>query len=149
MACDATITRLDLLQRIIALLVSLADLAELVSDDSYRVRRRVLAILRPAEAVAQRCVLDWARSSGLPVPQHALFAIGALAFADNGDDPADAAALAERFRAFALALAYIAAMLEHLSSQPVDWPADRPLSAHAYASLIALRGLASRTRAPP
>ncbi|MDR7033042.1 hypothetical protein [Mesorhizobium sp. BE184] len=66
----------DVLERIVALLFALAVLAEQASSRSWFVRRRVLAILNPAEEAAYRCVADAARGFGAPVPARAIVAAG-------------------------------------------------------------------------
>ena len=103
-----TETSRTLLLRIIALLVSLADLADRASLRSRFVRRRVLASLRPAEEAAYRSIAGTARGFGVPVPANAIIAAGEwMAAADEGDDPDDARRLALRFRALAAALACV------------------------------------------
>lgn len=93
------------LLRIAALLFALADLADQASLRSRFVRRRVLAALRPAEDAAYRCIADAARACGAPVPANAIVAAGEwMAAADEGDDADDAARLALRLRALAVAL---------------------------------------------
>ncbi|WP_200948380.1 MULTISPECIES: hypothetical protein, partial [unclassified Mesorhizobium] len=64
----------DVLERIVALLFALAVLAERASSRSWFVRRRVLAILNPAEEAAYRCLADAARGFGAPVPARAIVA---------------------------------------------------------------------------
>jgi hypothetical protein len=96
------------LMRIVALLFSLADLAEQASLRSWRVRRRVLAILRPAEEAAYRSIAGAAHEFGAPIPANAIVAAGEwMAAADEGDDPDDAMRLALRLRALAIALAWV------------------------------------------
>jgi hypothetical protein len=97
----------ETLRRIVALLLSLADLADLASTRPYRIRCKVLAIVRRAEAAAFRSVAGTARDFGSPVPAQAMVAAGAWMAADDGDDPADAARLAQRLRALAFALAFL------------------------------------------
>ena len=81
-------------RRIIALLVSLAVLAERVADRSSLVRWLVLWILRRAETVVEDFVFD---ETGMPPP-----ALDGIALAGNGPD--DALRLAASFRALAAAL---------------------------------------------
>jgi hypothetical protein len=83
-----------MLRRIIALLVSLAILAERAAERSLPVRWLVLWILRRAETVVEDFVFD---ETGLPPP-----ALEGIAPAGNG--PNDALRLAARFRALAAAL---------------------------------------------
>jgi hypothetical protein len=84
-----------MLRRIIALLVSLAVLAERAAERSLPVRWFVLWILRRAETVLEDFVSD---ETGMPPP-------AMQGFAPIGNGPDDAFALAARFRAFAAALA--------------------------------------------
>lgn len=81
------------LQRIVALLLALAALAERVSGRSPVVRRLVLWLLYPAEAAARNFALDACEVS-LPTPR--------TAFSDDG--PAEALRLAQCFRALAFIL---------------------------------------------
>jgi hypothetical protein len=98
------------LERIVALLFALADLADRAGGASRSVRRTVLGILWPAEAVAREfltgfpsgfdaadCANDAAGidSSAIQPPRSAVLA----------DDRAEAARLASSFRALALLLA--------------------------------------------
>jgi len=76
----------DVLERIVALLFSLAHLADLAADLSAPRRRHVLGILSVGEAEA------WAFVFGTPVP------------ADAPDKADDAARLAARLRALAVVL---------------------------------------------
>ncbi len=95
----------DMLMRIAALLFSLAGLAEQASRRWWFVRRRVLAILAPAEEAAYRCLADAARTFGVPVPVQAMVAAGEwMAAAGDEDSPDDALRLALRLRALAAAL---------------------------------------------
>jgi hypothetical protein len=82
----------DVLERIVALLFALANLAELAADAPFLRRRQVLEILSCGEAEA------WAFVMGLPP--------GALAPTEAADD---AAGLAARLRALALALCVLLA----------------------------------------
>lgn len=86
-----------MLAHIVVLLFALAELAERAACRSHPVRRQVLAILRPAEAVARGMV----PAAG---PLQVLFAkLAAIAFG-RGDSPADAMRMALRLRALASAL---------------------------------------------
>ncbi len=80
------------LMRIVALLVSLADLAESASRRCRPVRSFVLWLLRPAESLAWDLVIG-------AQPPAASISIGPA-----GDDPADAMRLAENFRDLACEL---------------------------------------------
>ena len=88
----------EVLQRIVALLFALAELADDASTRSRRVRRKVLSILLRGEAVARQ-LLSWeVLKSGKPV---------CLPACPCGDSIDDAMQLADCFRAMAVALAYI------------------------------------------
>ena len=78
------------LMRIVALLFSLADLAESASRRCLLVRRFVLWLLRPAERLSQDFVIGAEPPAALMPPA--------------GDDPADAMRLAENFRDLACEL---------------------------------------------
>ena len=104
----------DWMMRLVALLLSLADAAEQAAGRSRRVRRNVLAILRPAEPFAFRSLAGMARHYGAPIPVTAILTSGDW-MATNGDDPDDALLLAERFRALALALSHIAAWADYFA----------------------------------
>lgn len=85
------------LERIVALLFALADLAERASNRSYPVRCFILWILRRAEVVAR----DWVTADG--VDDSRLFADehpGQIAVLHH-NGPTDAADLARAFRALA------------------------------------------------
>jgi hypothetical protein len=82
------------LMRIVALLFSLADLAESASRRCLPVRRFVLWLLRPAESLAS----DFIIGAG---PSAVSIYIGPA-----GDDPADAMSLAENFRDLACELEF-------------------------------------------
>ena len=82
-------------RRIIALLVSLAVLAERAAERSLPVRWLVLWILRRAETVVEDFVFD---ETGAPPP-------AMDGFAPIGNGPDDALRLAARFNALAAALA--------------------------------------------
>jgi hypothetical protein len=80
----------DVLERIVALLFALANLADLAAGAPYLRRRRVLGILSHGEAEA------WAFVMGLPPD--------AAVPADEPESAGDAERLAASFRALALAL---------------------------------------------
>lgn len=82
------------LERIVALLAALAGLAEMAAGRSFPVRFMVLAILRPAEAIARDHV---AGATGLSLPASEDFPAGR-----NG--AADAMLLAARLRMLAAAI---------------------------------------------
>jgi len=102
----------ETLRRIIALLFSLADLADSAASCRYNVRCKMLAILRRAEAIAHRSVIGTAQDFGLAAPPQAWLAIRALMLASDGDDPDDATDLALRLRALAFALVYLLSWCE-------------------------------------
>lgn len=107
---------MDVLTQIIMLLFSLANSAEAASVRSGRVRRRMLAALQPVEAAGLASVVRWARHFGAPLSPQALLALSAPMFdADVGDSPDDMLRFAERFRALALVLAYIAAWAQQFA----------------------------------
>lgn len=98
------------LKRIVAMLFALADLADRAGSRSRPVRRFVLWMLRPVEAVAWEFVLE--AEHGAPV-------LPAPTLAPRGDSPADAMHLAQTFRA-------LAAMLDSLPAQAFAiWRAGR------------------------
>lgn len=107
-----TATNLEFLKRIIALLLSLASRAEAASSRSWRVRGRVLVILRRAEIAAFSAVARSASDLGAAVPPGAIIAAGAWMSDQEGNSPQDAMALAQRFRALAFALAYLVTISE-------------------------------------
>jgi hypothetical protein len=148
----------DWLMRIITLLFSLADMAERAAGRSRRVRRNVLAVLRTAEAAAFGAVINAARHYGAPVPTMANLAYSDWIAAVHGDDPDDALRLANRFRALALALCYIAAWADYfgrrLTAVAHTHQLGLPLSSLALAAALrdtacTSRGPAFQTRAPP
>lgn len=127
---DAWAARGDdrVLRRVIALLVSLALLAERAAARSLPMRLFVLWLLRLAEAKARDLVLE---ETGLPP-------LVVEAFAAAGDGPADARALAARLGALA---ALLAALLPDLSL-PARRPAWRdPAPGHAAQEIRRLPGL--------
>jgi hypothetical protein len=83
------------LMRIVALLFSLADLAESASRRCRPVRRFVLWLLRPAESLARDFVIGEQDAPPVSMP-----------VSPAGDDPADAVHLAENFRDLACELDY-------------------------------------------
>jgi hypothetical protein len=85
----------DVLERIVALLFALANLADLAAGAPYLRRRQVLEILSHGEAEA------WAFVMGLPP--------GAAVPLDAPDSVGDAARLAASFRALALTLCAVLA----------------------------------------
>jgi hypothetical protein len=141
-ANDEAWTYQETLRRIIALLFSLADLADWTSSCRYDVRCKMLAILRRGEAIAHRSVIGTAQDLGVAAPPQAWLAIRALMLASDGDDPDDATGLALRFRALAFALVYLLSWCEAAGALGVGrnalqrpasvlpWKAGRPIQAH-------------------
>ena len=97
-----------ILRRIIALLVSLAVLAERAAERSLPVRWLVLWILRRAETVVEDFVFD---ETGMPPP-----AMEGISLAGNGPD--DALRLAARFRALAAALCALLPLASMFGRRP-------------------------------
>ena len=100
------------LRSIIALLLSLASVADAAAGRAFPIRWLVLAILRRGERAAQVYVaeamqVEWADLEGAM---------------EAGVDPGDAALLAWRFRWFA---AVLGTVLEQLGGGGVDGAADR------------------------
>jgi hypothetical protein len=95
----------DVLERIVALLFALANLADLAAGAPYLRRRQVLEILSHGEAEA------WAFVMGLPP--------GAAVPVDEPESACDAERLAASFRALALALC---AMLAHAKQFALPGP---------------------------
>lgn len=98
---DGDESELDVLQRIVALLLSLADLAERVASRPSPVRVLVLWLLRPAETVARGYVLDLAQDTGVPTLPISI---------STGDSAADALHLARCFRILAFILDTLTAL---------------------------------------
>lgn len=99
-----TETEETMLRRIVALLYSLANLAEQAAVRSPAIRHLVLLFLRPAESVARKMVIRDSQHFGAPVPE--------LAVADRiGAGADDAMRLARRFRALALTLERLVTLL--------------------------------------
>ena len=96
--------------RIMALLVSLAVLAERAAVRSWPVRFLVLSVLRRAEVVATRFVFEatGAPLAGMPTPA-------------IPNDPADAIRLAARFHALAAVLGALLALISRYNN-----PSARP-----------------------
>ena len=93
-----------MLRRIVALLYSLADLAEQAAGRSPAIRHLVLLFLRPAESLAREMVIRGSQHLGAPVPE--------MRVADWTDDSAgDAMRLARRFRALASTLGSLVALM--------------------------------------
>ena len=91
------------LQRIVALLFALANLADRASARSFRVQCEVLFTLSHGEAVACEFILEEAQASRVPIlclpaPAH-----------DDGGSAGDALETAARLRMLAAILAYICA----------------------------------------
>ena len=83
------------MERIAALLFALADLAERAGGRSAAIRVLVLLMLRPAEAMARRLVMDFYADTD----------IAPLLHVQDGDGPTAAIRLALSFRMLAMALA--------------------------------------------
>lgn len=88
------------LQRVVAMLFALADLADCAAYRSFAVRALVLWILRPAADFTLNFVIREAQLSGAPMP-----VLPTSTFPLAGNDRADAHHLAACFRILALALA--------------------------------------------
>ncbi len=100
----------DVLERIVALLFALANLADLAAGAPYLRRRRVLGILSHGEAEARAFLFG-----GEPVPSDAL------------EDTGDAVRLAARYRALALVLCALMAQAARLALPgAAHSPAGRP-----------------------
>jgi hypothetical protein len=137
----------EMLQRIVALLFALADLANRASARSRRVRCEVLFILSHGEAVAREFIIEEAQASGTPIlylPAPAC---------DDGGSAGHAMRLAARFRALAAILAYIWA--QTLPAAPRQRPryslvSDLSCPAHATRQIRrARRGLGFRALDSP
>jgi hypothetical protein len=85
----------DVLERIVALLFALANLADLAAGAPFLRRRQVLGILNHGEVVARAFVIDMA--TGVPISSDELESTG------------DAACLAVRLRALAMMLCVLLA----------------------------------------
>jgi hypothetical protein len=100
----------DVLERIVALLFALANLADLAADAPYLRRRQVLAILSYGEAVARAFLFG-----GAPAP------------AEASEQAGDAVRLAARFRALALVLCALLAQALRFAMPDATGPrADLP-----------------------
>lgn len=100
-----------ILTRIVALLFSLALLADMLSRRSRPLRCVVLKIISPIEGFAIRLVMREARLSGAPMP---------MLWASNcTDSESEALRLALSFRALALGLENALALLQRFS-QPAS-----------------------------
>lgn len=106
---QAEIRDVQTLRRIVAMLISLAALAERVAGLSFPVRWLVLGILRPAEAVAGEFV---AQATHIPPP-------AADETPSSPNSPADAILLAWRFRVLAAMLGLLTGAVR----RSVDWNA--------------------------
>ena len=103
-------TAQDVLDRIVALLLAIADLAERAARAPDARRRVVLGIIRSGEAPAR----DAFRASARATADRQVPPAGTVAF--SGDAPEDALALATSLRALALIVRAIAALQRRLSS---------------------------------
>ena len=124
-----TVTQ-DMLDRIVALLLSLADLAELAAGEPGARRRRALAIIRSGGAVTH----DAFGLSGDPFNASVRVADGravpAPPRAVSGDGPEDALALAMSLRTLALLVAAMAKRKSRLSSL-MSGNAEAPTGDHS------------------
>ena len=93
-----------MLRRIVALLYSLANLAEQAAVRSPAIRHLVLLFLRPAESLAREMVIRDSRHFGVAVPD-------LLVVDRTGDSADDATRLARRFRELALTLERLVTLL--------------------------------------
>lgn len=100
-------TQTDIIRRIVAMLLVLADLADRARHASRPERCRVLGLLRRAEMAAQ--VADHARRRGAP-PPGGTYPDPATPDA-SGNEPSDAADLALRLRALSLLWATLLAWM--------------------------------------
>lgn len=123
------------LQRIVATLFALADLADCAAYRSFAVRALVLWILRPAADFTLNFAIREAQLSGAPMP-----VLPTSIFPLAGNDPADAHHLAACFRILALALAQC---LVRMSSIAASQAANRRLAPAAQEILQRLRCLAA------
>jgi hypothetical protein len=127
MDVDAAMRDIQALRRIAATLVALAALAELAAGRSFAVRWLVLAILRPAEAVAAQFVAELTHAVRPACRENPA--------CRNG--PGDAMLLAWRFRTLAAALAALLglAALPERQNAGLGWfvlvfrPGSRPVTA--------------------
>jgi len=100
-------TQTDIIRRIVAMLLVLADLADRARHASRPERCRILGLLRRAEMAAQ--VADHARRRGAPLMEGTC--PGAATPDAGGNEPADAAHLALRLRALSLVWATLLAWM--------------------------------------
>lgn len=133
MHASATIDR-AFFQRIIALLMSLAGLADRAAGAPWPLRFVVLAILRRGETAARNLLIDEADYAGVPMwlPPDA---------GQYGNRPVDALQLGLCFRMLALALAYLLQqtagaaqvaprLLPFTDATPLAWLEPRVRPAH-------------------
>jgi hypothetical protein len=91
----------DILQRILALLFSLADIAAAAASRSYPVRCYLLWLLRRGEPYAWRCIMrECGYDAGAPLPRSLRTPLLLVIL----NTPADALRIAETYRALARAL---------------------------------------------
>ncbi len=95
----------DVLERIVALLFALANLADLAAGASYFRRRQVLQILSHGEVEARAFLFG-----GAPIPS------------DTLEEAGDAARLAARFRSLALVLCALMAQAARFALPGADGP---------------------------
>jgi hypothetical protein len=144
------------LMRLVSLLLSLADCAAYAARRSNRIRRNVLRVLCPAEAAAFKILVGTARHYGAPIPAEVITTSGDWTAIAGSDDPDDALHLADRFRALALALSFIAAWADYFARRLTapghtpwrDWQSSSPTAA-GHGAAATSTDLAFQTRAPP
>jgi hypothetical protein len=147
----------DWLMRLVSLLLSLADCAAYAARRSNRVRRNVLAALCPAEAAAFRIIVGAASHYGAPIPAGVIVTSGDWTAVADSDDPDAALLLADRFRALALALSFIAAWADYFARRLTapghtpwrGWQCSAGGLASWHDAVGELNDLTARTRAPP
>jgi len=104
------------MQRVVALLLALANLAEGLSLRSHAVRQAVLWLLRPGEAIAGDYIADVTGRPCLP-------SSCAATIVQAGDGVEDAMRLARSFRALA---AILLTFLEMIAAEALPGPSREP-----------------------
>lgn len=127
----------DVLKRIVAMLLALADLAERACGMPLPVRSLLLWILRPAEAVAREFIGGSAQDAHWQRQAAAAIAV------EGGNDPADAIELARSLRALALALKTLSREARRFSGRWATWTSVPVLLLDAGLSPATLVGCAS------
>ena len=121
------------LLRIVALLFGFAMLAERIAGQSAPVRQLVLAILRSAESVAREFV------TGQAGTEYSTYPPGRFS-----DDLAEAARLAQSFRALASALELLSSIVVYAARPPADGGIGHDAGSAGQWSLPVLRPLHRR-----